>query len=140
MTEHPGLDRNGRPNPVPNDGPSAHDMVIKDLLSRDLRWDMSYGSARHLRDHVTEGLRQRKELGVKRYGTPLQPDNGRDSLRDLHEELMDATVYCRNRMLEDDADTLEWAWLAEIYEDLVTHLVKVQRLREAAYGPAWADD
>lgn len=118
--------------PEHNDGPSAHDLVIRDLLSRDPRWDLSYGEARHLRDRAAEGLRHRKEIGLARYGTILQPFNGRDSLRDLHDELMDASVYARNRMLEVPEDGLEWALLAEVYDDLVSNLVKVQRMRDAA--------
>ena len=35
----------------------------------------------------------RRALGVARYGTPLQRDNGRDTARDLEEELLDALVY-----------------------------------------------
>lgn len=129
MAEHKEQDL-----PVHNDGPSAHDLVIKDLLSRDLRWDLSYGTGRHLRDRVAEGLRHRKEIGLARYGSILQPNNGRDSLRDLHEELMDASVYARTRMLEVPEDGLEWAMLAEVYDDLAGNLVKVQRLRDAAFA------
>jgi hypothetical protein len=126
VTEHAEQDL-----PKHNDGPSAHDLVIRDMLSRDPRWDLSYGTARHLRDRAAEGLRQRKALGLERYGTILQPFNNRDSLRDLHEELMDAACYARNRMLEISEDSLEWAELAEIYDELVGHLVKVQRIRDA---------
>lgn len=35
----------------------------------------------------------RRQLGIGRYGTPLQRDNGRDHRRDLREELLDATAY-----------------------------------------------
>lgn len=35
----------------------------------------------------------RRELGIQRYGTPLQRDNGRDHDADLLEELLDGAVY-----------------------------------------------
>lgn len=35
----------------------------------------------------------RRELGIARYGVPLQRDNGRDHLLDLREELLDAMAY-----------------------------------------------
>jgi hypothetical protein len=40
--------------------------------------------------------------GKKKYGTYLQPYNGRDTLLDLYEELLDAAIYCRTLMYERD--------------------------------------
>jgi hypothetical protein len=57
-----------QPLPVSNDWPSAHDEAIK-------------------------FLRSRKDLGQRRYGSVLQPFNGRDGLLDLQEELADALAY-----------------------------------------------
>lgn len=44
---------------------------------------------------VTMILR-RRALGVQRYGQPLQPNNGRDSLWDAVEESLDQFVYLLN--------------------------------------------
>lgn len=44
---------------------------------------------------VMEDMAMRDKIGKERYGVALQPHNGRDSLRDLMEELLDATVYTR---------------------------------------------
>lgn len=71
-------DRNGAPMPVPNDGPSMHDLACGDL-------------------------QRRKALGLARYGAPLQAFNGRDALNDLYEELMDALVYLRQAIEERNA-------------------------------------
>jgi hypothetical protein len=38
----------------------------------------------------------RRQLGIERYGTPLQRNNGRDNRRDLVEELLDAMAYAHN--------------------------------------------
>lgn len=66
-----------QPLPVPNDRPSMHDLVVVDMLNR-------------------------KSVGYQRYGSFLQPFNGRNSLRDLYEELLDAIVYVRQVIEEDN--------------------------------------
>lgn len=72
------VDRNGAPMPIPNDGPSVHDLVVQDV-------------------------QERKELGLRRYGSLLQADNGRNALRDMYEELLDAACYVRQRLEEEAA-------------------------------------
>lgn len=37
----------------------------------------------------------RRAVGVARYGVPLQRDNGRDTARDLREELLDGMAYAQ---------------------------------------------
>lgn len=64
--------------PVHNDGPSMHDLVVEDM-------------------------RERKEFGLKKYGTVLQTGNDRSFLLDLYEELLDAIVYLRGLMEEAKA-------------------------------------
>lgn len=66
-----------QPLPIPNDLPSMHDLVIRDILAR-------------------------KNLGLRRYGTVLQPFNGRSYLRDVYEELLDAAAYCRGLIWEEE--------------------------------------
>lgn len=51
---------------------------------------------------VREDLEQRERLGVERYGTALQPHNGRDALRDAYEEALDLACYLRQAMAERD--------------------------------------
>ncbi len=67
-----------QPMPLPNDGPSMHDLVCQDMMAR-------------------------KALGLSRYGSLLQANNGRDALRDLYEELLDAACYIRQLIEERDA-------------------------------------
>jgi hypothetical protein len=56
--------------PIPNNRPAIQDLVIADMEAR-------------------------KQIGLERYGTLLQGHNGRDYLRDLYEELLDACNYVR---------------------------------------------
>lgn len=67
-----------QPSPVANDGPCIQDLVIKDM----------------------EG---RKVIGLAKYGTLLQPFNGRDALRDAYEEALDLAQYLRQAIEERDA-------------------------------------
>jgi hypothetical protein len=39
--------------------------------------------------------RARREMGIAKYGTPLQYQNGRNPKKDLMEELLDAVVYAK---------------------------------------------
>jgi hypothetical protein len=64
-----------QPAPVPNDLPAVWDLVIEDM-------------------------RQRDSLGLSRYGTRLQPHNGRDGLRDAFEEALDMVAYLRQEIEE----------------------------------------
>ena len=61
------------PAPVPNDRPAIADLVIDDL-------------------------RERKAIGIRKYGTALQAFNGRRALVDLYQELLDATQYVRQEL------------------------------------------
>jgi hypothetical protein len=51
-------------------------------------------------DMVIEDLRGREKVGFETYGVPLLPHDGRDSMRDLYEELLDAAQYIRKVMEE----------------------------------------
>lgn len=74
----PRVQREGdQPAPLPNDQPAVWPLVMVDMASRD-------------------------QLGRKRYGTPLQPHNGRDALRDAYEEALDLAVYLRTAIYERD--------------------------------------
>jgi hypothetical protein len=42
---------------------------------------------------VLDLMRERRQVGIDRYGVPLQRGNRRDGLRDLLEELLDAVAY-----------------------------------------------
>jgi len=66
------------PPPKPNNNPSIHDLVIKDMEDR-------------------------KAFGLEKYGTILQACNGRKTAVDLHQELLDAVVYSRSLIEEQNA-------------------------------------
>jgi len=51
-------------------------------------------------DLVMEDMRQRDEMGREKYGTRLQPNNGRDPLVDAYQEALDLCVYLRQAIYE----------------------------------------
>lgn len=52
---------------------------------------------------VIADLETRTKVGIQRYGTALQPHNGRDALRDAYEEALDLACYLRQAIAERDA-------------------------------------
>lgn len=62
--------------PVPNERPAVWPLVIADMHERDA-------------------------TGRARYGTPLQPHNGRNALVDAYQEALDLAVYLRQRIEEE---------------------------------------
>lgn len=54
-------------------------------------------------DRIGETMPARMELGLARYGTLLQPFNGRDFMRDTFEELLDLSVYLEGVAFEREA-------------------------------------
>ena len=59
-------------------------------------------------DLVIQDMQERNQVGIQRYGTPLQPFNGRDALVDAYQEALDLAVYLRQAIVERTAlDDLE---------------------------------
>lgn len=63
--------------PKPNMNPAVWGLVLLDMADRDLK-------------------------GAEKYGTRLQPHNGRDFLLDAYQEALDLAVYLRGCMYERD--------------------------------------
>lgn len=78
--------------------------MTEDLRLRDGDQPMpTANSSRDVMMLVAADVMRRREVGIARYGTTLQPFNGRNPLRDLYEELLDAAAYVRQ--LIEEADT-----------------------------------
>ncbi|WP_294637377.1 hypothetical protein [uncultured Aquabacterium sp.] len=108
-----------QPAPLASDGPATWDLVVKDMQARD-------------------------KLGRARYGTPLQPNNGRKSLVDAYQEVLDLAAYMRNAIEEQDADKatviegmLHYRELAkDLQQRLDAALSRVAELERALTGAA----
>lgn len=55
---------------------------------------------------LIDDIKQRRQLGIERYGQGHRPFNGRDTLEDLYQEQLDLLVYLRSikRMAESSKD------------------------------------
>lgn len=68
------------PAPKPAAGPAIWDLVVADMKERDA-------------------------MGERKYGRRLRAGDGRDSLTDLYQELLDAAVYIRKAIEERKKET-----------------------------------
>ena len=66
-----------QPLPTVNDAPDIQSAVIADIAAR-------------------------RQVGIGRYGTALQPGNGRNALLDAYEETLDLACYLKQRLVEDE--------------------------------------
>jgi len=49
---------------------------------------------------VIESIHARRRMGMEKYGTTLQPHNGRDALMDAFQEALDLACYLRQALEE----------------------------------------
>lgn len=54
-------------------------------------------------DIVLNDIRERAEMGKKKYGFYLQTYNGRDPLWDAYQEAIDLVMYLRQELLERES-------------------------------------
>ena len=103
-----------QPDPVHNDHPSAHDLVVADIELRGYTAAVTpanldgvynlllaiYIGLLESKSNAVEEMQARREFGLKKYGTTLQPFNGRDHIADSIDELGDLLVYVRSYIYE----------------------------------------
>ena len=53
-----------------------------------------------VQDLVMKDIEERKQMGIRKYGTALQPFNGRKALQDAYEECLDMAMYLKQEILE----------------------------------------
>lgn len=114
----------GQPRPIPNRHPSIPSLVIDDLDQA-----THLGALRHA---VADRVRERQQVGIARYGTSLQPYNGRDALRDLAEEILDGAQYARQLVVElehDNPGHPDLPRLRAMYTDLLDMACAIEQMR-----------
>jgi hypothetical protein len=87
------------PDPIPNDNPSIHDLLIEDLK------EFSCYSV------LIPDILDRKEFGLKKHGTILQINNCRNHLNDAYQESCDAIIYLKQEIVKSGlSDDLRMAF------------------------------
>lgn len=111
------------PKPVKNNHPAIADVVASDLLA-----------SGHV--EIAADVMARKEFGLNKYGTALQPMNGRDQLNDLYQEILDGTKYAANAILENRIRKADFnPELEKIYKDCKDLLIRVYSFKNARKSP-----
>lgn len=94
MSDERNPDTDSQAAPIPNDRPFIQDLVIADI-------------------------EERKQFGIRKYGTALQAGNGRDMLLDAYEEALDLCIYLRGALEERNAETVDSDSVGAEYAELL---------------------
>ena len=55
---------------------------------------------REVLPHLEQDIKERKQLGLIKYGVELKPFNGRNTVLDMYEEALDLTFYSKCNVME----------------------------------------
>lgn len=101
-----------QPAPQPQEGVAGvHDAILKVIDT--------WGLGSRVSEAICEGIEGRRELGLRKYKTVLQPHNGRDALVDAWEEALDLLCYLYQLYLEGDDTRNQIAQALSILHSLV---------------------
>lgn len=95
--------------PVPNDGPSIHDLVVEDLAYLNF-------------PQLIDDIKERKAFGLSKYGTILQANNQRCGWQEQYDEVLDAMCYSRKLMAEGDRRA------SSIYNQLISLASQIKEI------------
>lgn len=89
-----------QPLPKQHDGPFVADQLIERLTRSD--------GANPVVLLICQLLEDRKQVGIQRYGTPLQAFNGRDVVQDAVEEAIDLSTYLFQAVMEGKTELVDY--------------------------------
>jgi len=85
---------------------------------------------------LIQDLQDRAEVGIAKYGTPLETNNGRDALMDCYQEMLDGAMYMKQFMMERGSTFKEfersvrkWANDRGLIKGTTAH-IQMEKLRE----------
>lgn len=116
----------GMPMPVPGDGVGKE---IQDWAIELIAYDESH--SHFVRDLIIADIREKKRQGILKYGRPLRASDGRDTLKELYYELLDAHMYALKGVAEAEAsqkpDKAEWMeYFTDMADMLRQQLISVR--------------
>jgi hypothetical protein len=129
------------PPPKTNTNPAIADLVEMDLST-------VFTDEHKFPYRIRTDLRARDATGSLKYGTRLQPFNGRNAINDLYQEVLDGVQYARQALYEEQqkkratdldlvkvlASTDNSPKLGRIYHKLLDLAVEVAELRDQQDG------
>lgn len=108
------------PEPTPQPGKEkVLDHVVEGIKLRTLQ---------KTGDQVTKDLIDRAELGKNKYGTYLYTGNGRNTLMDFYQEVLDGLMYSKAWLLEnaDQSDSYFYKVIEFNFQSLITMAVSIR--------------
>lgn len=118
-----------QPKPVTNKYPPVWELVLKDILNS----PFPHPQMKMVCDLMVEDIKRRDEFGLQKYGTRLQPFNGRNPIKDTYEELLDAIVYTRAAIFEEEQNKIvtqdrqmTLAALVSVYRTTIESALKIK--------------
>lgn len=116
------------PKPVKTNSQEVWPLVIAQLDANGYEFESTVAAEQAL----LEACRQRHVYGVRKYGMGLQVENGRDPLRDLLDEALDAVAYSRQNY-ERTRTSEDWDLHREAVQFAARVMDRILR-KERAHG------
>jgi len=109
------------PQPAPIRCDGSRDVII-DLCEK------SICGVSISRAEIMRKLLERREFGIEKYGQPLMSRDGRDSLKDLEDEMLDALAYAHKIVMSGEPiHALDWTRLHMMVDFLRTELAYMKQ-------------
>lgn len=128
MSDAPDYEH-GQPPPKKNKGKSIHDLIRRDLAKIHSGAPVQQAGVQAVAGLIVE----RKEYGLKKYGTILQANNGRDAIQDAMEEALDLAAYLRQwleefSLLQDQSarDRVNAHLMNLVYREVLQGMILIQ--------------
>lgn len=116
-----------QPDPIKNSQEPLWPMVINDISEHSFEYGVELASK------LIEDAKERHEVGVKRYGTPLQAFNGRKPIVDAYQEALDLLVYTKQGLMEE-SDSYRREVLDHLYERTMDICADLRILIDETFG------
>jgi hypothetical protein len=120
-----------QPPPIKNEEPAVWDLVINDL--KQLRFANPF--QHKVLNLLTDDALKRDTAGFKKYGVRLQAHNSRNAVQDSYEEHLDAIVYTRQAIQEEQAKKIitrhsefRLSGLTAVYRSTIESAMKLRLL------------
>lgn len=112
-------------DPIPNKNVAVWDLVLTDFSILPLERD------EYVLDKVKDDINLRDNTGKQKYGVRLQAFNGRNALQDVYEEKLDALVYLRQAIEENEISGLSNSFasrIRSIYCETLQHCIQLKQI------------
>ncbi len=114
-----------QPKPTPQNTPGMHDLAIADIYSAIDKSAIPESEMPAILGVIDE-LQERREFGLKKYGTLLQVGNGRNAVRDALDEALDLIVYMR--LIITERGTIQGMNLDNMYRNTIEFAIALKYL------------